>query len=154
MPLRTIYCNAEFLQFFHIRHVVRSLLHLAALYDTVMSAVGRRSLPLMPTFLSSPGYVVSFFFRCIPHYSTKTFSSGLCIAVVLIDLIDRSSMEELIFVLLRGLGLKVRGFLKTPNIGLPPQMSTPGCLGMSVSSARKVVCKVYLKKSLQVFVQE
>jgi hypothetical protein len=74
MPLRTIYCNTEFLQFFRIRHVVRSLRRLAALYDTVMSAVGRHSLPPMPTFLSSPGYVVVslfFFFDVFPIIPQK-----------------------------------------------------------------------------------
>jgi hypothetical protein len=57
-------------------------------------------------------------------------------------------------VLLCGLGLKTRGFLKTRNIALPPQMRIPGCLGMSVNSVFQVACKVYLKKSLQDFVQE
>ena len=50
--------------------------------------------------------------------------------------------------------LKVRGFLKFRNIALPPQMCTLGYLGMSVHSAYKVVCKAYLKKSHQVFVEE
>jgi len=60
----------------------------------------------------------------------------------------------LVLILLCPLCLKVCGFLKTRNIALPPQTRTLGYLGMSVHSAYKVVCKVYLKESHQVLVEQ
>lgn len=57
-------------------------------------------------------------------------------------------------ILLCLLGLKVMGSLKTQNRALPPQTCTLRYVGMSVHTAYKVVCKVYLKKVHQVLAEQ